>query len=96
VKKGQLIAELDKSDANNSIRQAEINLNNSKIKLQEDLKPLEYKDTLKSEADIAKQQSDLINSTNSLQNLSTERDNKIFDLNNQINSKNSDIESKQN
>ncbi len=96
VKKWQIIAELDKTDLINSLKQAEISLNNSKIALATDLKPAEEKDKLKYENDLSKSKNDIESSKLQTSNLEIEMNNKISDLENQIKAKELDIENKKN
>jgi neutral trehalase len=71
-------------------------LNNAKIKLAQDLKPVEKKDILNAENNVLKSENDFINAEANLINLQKERDNKIFDLQNQIDAQEFEIESKEN
>ncbi len=96
MKQGQIIAELDSTDALNQIKQANISLNDSKIKLAQDLEPAEQKDVLSARATVDKWQSDIELAKTTLENLKIEINNKLADLQNQIGTKQSDIISKTN
>lgn len=102
VKRGDIIAVLDTSDALNSIKQAEINLSNSKISLAETLKPAEQKDLLQAQNSINKTKSDIAAAKQSYANAQLEKANKLRDIENSITSKKAslaanavDIENKQ-
>lgn len=87
VKKWQIIAELDKTDLNNSIKQAQIGLNDANVKLQTDLEPPQQKDVLNSQSSISKTQTDLQAAQNNLASLQQQKTNALIDLGNQIKAK---------
>ncbi len=94
VKKGQIIAEIDNTNALNSIKQAEIDLNNSKITLLSDQKPPEQKDILQQENAVGKTQLDIENQNLTTVKAKTEYDSSVLDAQNKITQKQTDIESK--
>ncbi|MCK9272697.1 efflux RND transporter periplasmic adaptor subunit [Candidatus Gracilibacteria bacterium] len=96
VKKGALIAELDKVDVNNTIRQAELSLNDAQIKLEDLLNGPEYKDVLNSENSVTTAENKIPSLQNDLDNLQRDKENKIRDYNNQIIQKQNDIISNEN
>lgn len=89
VKKWDIIAELDKEDALNEIKQAEISLASSQVKLQELLKGPEQATLLKAQNDVSSNENKITVANQELSNLQQEKLSKIQDLQNQIeNSKN--------
>ncbi|EKD66348.1 MAG: hypothetical protein ACD_49C00050G0018 [uncultured bacterium (gcode 4)] len=88
VKKDQLIAELDKEDINNTIRQAELSLNDAQIKLEDLLNWAEYKDILNAENNTTVAENKILTLQNDLTNLLADKDNKLKDYDNQIEQKN--------
>lgn len=94
IKKWQIIAELDSTDALNSINQSKINLANSRIKLQQILKGPEEKDLLKSNTDVSSTENNLLIAKQNLDNLIKERDNKLLNIQQQIDDANDDINNK--
>lgn len=96
VKKWALIAELDKEDVNNTIKQAELSLNDAQIKLQDLLNWPEYKDILNSENSVTTSENKILTLQNDLDNLKRDKENKAKDYNNQIIQKQNDIVSNQN
>lgn len=93
VKKDQLIAELDKEDVNNTIKQAELSLSDAQIKLQDLLNGAEYKDILNAENSVTTAANKILTLENDLDNLSRDRENKSRDYDNQITQKKNDIAS---
>ncbi|MDD3120228.1 MAG: efflux RND transporter periplasmic adaptor subunit [Candidatus Gracilibacteria bacterium] len=81
VKKGEIIAELDLSDVNNTIKQSEIGLENSKITLQELYEGKDKSQILKAKNDVTSAEQKLILSKQSLEDLKKEAENKINSLN---------------
>jgi len=93
VKKDQLIAELDKEDINNTIKQAELSLNDAQIKLTDLLNGAEYKDILNAENSVTTAENKILTLGNDLDNLGRDRENKSKDYDNQITQKKNDIAS---
>ncbi|EKE29217.1 MAG: efflux transporter, RND family, MFP subunit [uncultured bacterium (gcode 4)] len=94
IKKWQLLAELDKTDVQNNIRQAEVSLSNAKIKLDQLVKPPEQKDVIKAQSDIDSTKFSLSSSNDSLQSLITDKENKLSNLQNQLDAKKTDLTNK--
>ncbi|MDD2565731.1 MAG: efflux RND transporter periplasmic adaptor subunit [Candidatus Gracilibacteria bacterium] len=84
VKKGQLIAELDKVDINNTIKQAELSLSDAQIKLADLLNGPEYKDILNSENNVTIAENKIPSLQNDLNNLVADKANKMKDYDSQI------------
>lgn len=102
VKKWALIAELEKDDVNNTIKQAELSLNDAQIKLQDLLNWSEYKDILNAKNSVITAKNKILTLENDLANLIADKENKLKDYDNQIIQKNlaiknneSDIKSKE-
>ncbi|EKE28725.1 MAG: hypothetical protein ACD_3C00025G0014 [uncultured bacterium (gcode 4)] len=94
IKKWQLLAELDKTDVQNSISQSQVSLSNAKIKLDQLLNPPEQKDIIKSQNDIDSTAANLSSANSSLENLLTDRDNKLTDIQNQLEAKKGELANK--
>lgn len=94
VKKGEVIAEIDKTSVYNQIQQQQIALNNAKLTLLTDEKPAEAKDILQAENSVSNTQVQIDNQKLSNSQLQTEYQNKLFDAQNSITQKQADIDSK--
>ena len=94
VKKDELIAELDKTDLNNSIKQAQVALDNSQIQLSQKLHPAE-KDVLKASTDVDTAKNNLASAQNDLSDLQTQRDNDLASIRSSIASAQNDITNKE-
>ncbi|MBP8017095.1 biotin/lipoyl-binding protein [Candidatus Gracilibacteria bacterium] len=66
VKKGQLIAELNKEDINSTIKQAELSLSDAKIKLADLLNGPQYKDILNGENNVKTAENKILTLQNDL------------------------------
>lgn len=91
IKKWEIIAQLDMEDLNNSIEQAQISLENSKLNYEKLIRPPEQKDILSSKNSINNTKNNILSLNDQLNILNKEYDNKKIDFLNQINSKQNDI-----
>ncbi len=96
IKEWQLIAELDKTDVNSAIKQAELSLNDAEIKLSDLLNWAEYKDILNGENSVITAENKILTLENDLSSLQIENENKLKDYDNQIKQKENDIASNEN
>lgn len=94
IKKWAVIAELDKTDIQNTIKQAQISVSDAQIKLEEILKWPEQKDLLKYEWEVTSAKNKIENLNIDITNLEKTKNDKIADLEKQIKTKNDDIKSK--
>lgn len=95
VKKDQVIAELDKTDALNEIEQAEINLQNSQLSLQDLLDGATDNEILQAKNNISETEASLETSKKELEVLLTEKDTTFDELENEIEQAQKDVDSKQ-
>jgi len=77
IKKNDLIAELDKTDVNNTIKQAQVSLDNSRIQLSQKLSPAQ-KDILKSTNDVTSARSNYETAKNDLEELRKQQENDVL------------------
>ncbi|MDD2487226.1 MAG: efflux RND transporter periplasmic adaptor subunit [Candidatus Gracilibacteria bacterium] len=95
VKQGQLIAELEKTDINSTIKQAELSLSDAQIKLQDLLNGAQYKDILNGENNVTTSENKIQTLENDLSSLIDDKENKIKDYANQISQSENDIKNKE-
>lgn len=84
VKKGDIIAELDMTDANNTIKQSQINLSDSRINLQELLKWNDAKDKLQAKSTVINAKSKLVTLKIDIVTLESQKKVDIDKANNEI------------
>ncbi len=96
VKKWQIIAELDTTDVLNDIRQSEVSLNNSQLKLAQILKGATEKDLLNAKNSITSAESRITTLVNDRVNIAQEAINKQLDFENQILAKQTEIKNNTN
>ena len=94
VKKDDIIAELDKADLENSIRQAEISLENSRLSLQSLLKGDAEVSILKSKNSIASLESQIASAEKNLEISKKNRDNSFAEWNREISSAEQEVQDK--
>ena len=95
VKKWKLLVELDKTDLNNSIKQAQVGLNDAKIKLQQDLNPAQQKDILNAQSSIDNSSSAILKSGTDIQSAQSTLDTLKQQKNNDINNLQDQIKAQQ-
>ncbi len=95
VKKWQIMAELDTTDVLNDIKQQEVGLNNTQIKLDQLVKWATAKDILNAQNSVTSAMSKITTLGNQKTNIFRDKANKQTDYANQILSKQNDIKSKQ-
>lgn len=92
VKKGEIIAEIDNSDANNSIEEAQISLENANISLKQLYEPVDESKIIQAKNSIVTATNNLANSKKEFENLKITQENSLTKLLESINTSKKDLE----